>query len=203
MALRGLSRKDSSRARCNACFKAKRTIYQSRELKHPERHAFGLPVLCDFGEARVGRRFHCGEIHPEVYEATEILLRMEGDHMVDIWNAACVAWDMIQVEHLFDGYDEEGYHIDRVHLGEMAGLLGHPPLEFLHDSVNSSRVFDNEGKWKANPPLSPDSLEDRLTQLTGDSKTQFLAFVRSMLQWQPEKRRTARQLLEDPWLTSA
>ncbi|KXT08415.1 hypothetical protein AC579_3809 [Pseudocercospora musae] len=180
-----------------------RTIYQSRKFKHPERHAFGLPVLCDFGEARVGRRFYYEEIQPEVYKAPEILLQMEWDHMVDIWNAACVAWDMIQVQNLFDGYDEEGHHNNRVHLGEMAGLLGHPPLEFLHHSVNSSRVFDNEGTWKANPPLSPDSLEDRLTQLTGDSKTQFLAFVRSMLQWQPEKRRTARQLLEDPWLTSA
>lgn len=43
-----------------------RTIYQSRKLKHPERHAFGLPVLCDFGEARVGRRFSYEEIQPEV-----------------------------------------------------------------------------------------------------------------------------------------
>lgn len=37
---------------------------------------------------------------------------------------------MIQVQHLFDGDDEEGYHNNRVHLGEMAGLLGHPPLDF-------------------------------------------------------------------------
>lgn len=67
-----------------------RTIYQSRELKHPERHAFGLPVLCDFGEARVGRRFSYEEIQPEVYRAPEILLQMEWNHMVDIWNVACV-----------------------------------------------------------------------------------------------------------------
>lgn len=68
----------------------KRTIYRSRELRHPKRHAFGLPVLCDFGEARIGRRFDYEEIQPEVYKAPEILLQMEWDHMVDIWNAACV-----------------------------------------------------------------------------------------------------------------
>lgn len=95
MALRDLSRKDSSSTSCNTCFKALtssilRTIYQSRKLKHPERHAFGLPVLCDFGEARVGRRFSYEEIQPEVYRAPEILLQMEWNHMVDIWNVARV-----------------------------------------------------------------------------------------------------------------
>lgn len=33
-----------------------RTIYQSRQFRRPIRgKGFGLPILCDFGEARVGK----------------------------------------------------------------------------------------------------------------------------------------------------
>ena len=32
----------------------KRTIYASRKFRHPDKRAWGMPVLCDLGEARVG-----------------------------------------------------------------------------------------------------------------------------------------------------
>lgn len=56
------------------------------------------------------------------------------------------------------------------------------------------------GKWKGNPPLSPDTLEDRAKNLTAEGKEKFLIFLRSMLRWRPEDRPTARSLLDDPWL---
>ena len=42
-----------------------------------------------------------------------------------------------------------------------------------------------------------DGLEKRLA---GEEKEDFIRFMRSMLKWLPEERKTARQLLEDPWL---
>ncbi|GIZ44122.1 hypothetical protein CKM354_000733100 [Cercospora kikuchii] len=180
----------------------RRTIYGSRKLSHPQGHAFGRPILCDFGEARIGSRFPYKEIQPEVYKAPEILLQLPWNHQVDIWNTACVAWDMIKISHLFDGHDEEGYHNNRVHIGEMVGLLGHPPVEMQRQSAHAWRVFDEQGKWKNNPPLSPDTLEDRLTCLNGQSKAEFLSFLRAMLKWQPQDRKTAREVLQDPWLAN-
>lgn len=44
------------------------------------------------------------------------------------------------------------------------------------------------------------SLEDVVTRLEGSSKILFLQFIRSMLKWLPEKRKSAKELLEDPWL---
>ncbi len=44
------------------------------------------------------------------------------------------------------------------------------------------------------------TLEDSEEYLEGENKEAFLRFVRSMLQWDPEKRKTAKELLEDPWL---
>lgn len=39
-----------------------------------------------------------------------------------------------------------------------------------------------------------------MTTLEGESKEQFLRFVRGMLGWVPEERKTARELLGDPWM---
>jgi serine/threonine-protein kinase SRPK3 len=44
------------------------------------------------------------------------------------------------------------------------------------------------------------SLEQSEEFLEGKNKEMFLNFVRGMLQWRPEDRKTARQLLKDPWL---
>ena len=58
------------------------------------------------------------------------------------------------------------------------------------------------GGWIASEEATvpPVSLESQEKRLTGQEKELFLQFIRSMLKWLPEERRTARQLLNDPWL---
>lgn len=36
--------------------------------------------------------------------------------------------------------------------------------------------------------------------LSGRNKEMFLEFMKGMLQWKPEDRKTAKELLQDPWL---
>ena len=59
-------------------------IYESRGLKRPKRS--GHPILCDFGEARFGKKTYTGDIQPYVYRAPEILLDIPWTYSVDIWN---------------------------------------------------------------------------------------------------------------------
>lgn len=93
----------------------------------------------------------------------------------------------------------------------MISILGPPPLELVKQGKRSAEWFDGDGKW-----LSPDnneperlpllplsSLEDVEENLDGRNKELFPKFIRSMLQWEPEKRKTARELLGDPWLTNS
>jgi len=44
------------------------------------------------------------------------------------------------------------------------------------------------------------SLEESEENLEGETKKVFLLFIRSMLKWVPEERKSARELLDDPWL---
>ena len=64
-----------------------RTVYGSRKLGLPTDSRWGQPVLCDFGEARIGES-HRGLIQPELYRAPEVLFEMEWRSSADIWNLA-------------------------------------------------------------------------------------------------------------------
>lgn len=59
------------------------------------------------------------------------------------------------------------------------------------------------GQWIADVPIPLGySLETAEHVLSGRNKAMFLNFVRGMLAWRPEDRKTARELLEDPWLNT-
>ena len=73
-----------------------------------------------------------------------------------------------------------------------------PPYIALHNLTKSKRL----GKWNAGIPIPERKLEDTVTGLEGEKKEAFLDFVRGMLQWRPEDRKTAAQLVDDPWLRS-
>jgi len=81
--------------------------------------------------------------------------------------------------------------------------------------------FDSKGMSNVSTPsIKPDSdlyigyfthphsiptyfkMEDYITCMTEEERKLFLDFVRKMLQWLPEDKKTAKELREDPWLRS-
>ena len=56
------------------------------------------------------------------------------------------------------------------------------------------------GNWRGLVKIPDNSLEKSETRLEGKSKELFLQFMKNMLRWAPEKRKTVRELIEDPWL---
>ena len=58
------------------------------------------------------------------------------------------------------------------------------------------------GKFNAGIKLPPSNTlrETETTLLGSQDREQFLQFMGKMMQWAPEHRNTAKQLLEDPWL---
>ena len=62
-----------------------RVIYVSRRLVPPI-YDYGLPVLCDFGEARFGDYDNMADIQPYQYRAPEVIFDIPWDGKVDIWS---------------------------------------------------------------------------------------------------------------------
>ena len=44
------------------------------------------------------------------------------------------------------------------------------------------------------------SIEERESILEGEEKEEFLRMMRKMLQWELEKRASAKELADDPWI---
>ena len=104
----------------------------------------------------------------------------------------------------------------RAHLAEMIAMMGPPPSELLKAGKRTAEFFNEDGKislagmtliansaggWRAEIPVPEcTSLEESEENLTGSNKEAFLRFVRKMVQWRPEDRHTAKQLLGDDWL---
>lgn len=71
-----------------------------------------------------------------------------------------------------------------MHLANARGLQKVPTGHWKHDIEVPQQV----------------GLETSEEILEGRNKEMFLAFMRGMLQWRPEDRKTAEELLQDPWL---
>ncbi|TAQ90224.1 hypothetical protein B7494_g1498 [Chlorociboria aeruginascens] len=176
-------------------------VYGSRRFDLPKK--YGLVVLSDFGSVVRGDEKRTHDAQPNIYRCPEVMLKTEWSYPADIWNVG--AMDLFEDKHLFYGNDPDGSgYKTRAHLAEVVRLLGPPPLDQLKRGSRSKEFFDEEGNWIASIPILKDtSLEGSEGNLTGEDKQAFLRFVRSMLQWRPEDRKTAKQLLDDPWLKSS
>lgn len=71
-----------------------------------------------------------------------------------------------------------------------------------HIALHNLTKYKRPGKWNSGISIPERKLEDTVTGLEGEKKEAFLTFVRGMLQWRPEDRKTAAQLVDDPWLRS-
>ncbi|GFF55895.1 hypothetical protein IFM58399_10185 [Aspergillus lentulus] len=180
-----------------------RIIYVSWELRMPKE--CGAPVLCDFGSAVFGGIEHSEDIQPNIYRAPEVILEVPWTCSVDIWNVGCMIWDIFEDGFSFTGHDPElQTYRSRAHLAEVISLLGPPPPSLLSQGRLSHKFFSDEGDFCAGIPLQHRiPLEERETALEGQDKASFLRFMRNMLQWEPGKRSSAKELGEDDWIPYA
>ncbi|GAD92996.1 protein kinase domain protein [Paecilomyces variotii No. 5] len=178
-----------------------RTIYVSQELRMPRE--WGAPVLCDFDSAMLGHVEHLEDIQPNVYRAPEVILEVPWTYSVDIWDVGCMIWDVFEGGPLFTGLDPKSQtYRSQAHLAEIIKLLGPPPSSLLARGRLSHRSFSDEGMFHAEDMLTDQTpLEQRETTLEeGEDKVRFLRLMRKMLQWDPERRSSAKELQEDEWI---
>ncbi|KAF6792653.1 serine/threonine-protein kinase SRPK3 [Colletotrichum sojae] len=185
-----------------------RRTYLSRHLGIPR--CIGQPVLCDFGTALVGDRKHLGTAQPDCYRAPEVIIQAPYSYEIDIWNVGCMVWDLFQGGTLFSDPGYEAYR-SKAHLAEIIALLGPPPRsliqqgarshEWFTDAVTTCKLALLTGDFRGDiSHLDQSPLEDRVSGLEGEDKEKFIAMMRKMLQWDPSKRASARELAQDEWI---
>ncbi|KAF2720415.1 kinase-like protein [Polychaeton citri CBS 116435] len=173
------------------------TIYLSRPMLLTK----GGPSITDLSEARFGDSKHTDWIMPNVYHAPEVILGLPWSYPVDIWGFGMVLWDLFQPKRLFLAQDSEGRYSEAHHLAQMIAIMGPPSLDFLRQcGKKADQYWEKNCTWKNLVPIPDTSLERMHMTLEGEEKQEFIAFMRKMLQWNPEDRQDSEGVYWDEWL---
>ncbi|KAG6315260.1 hypothetical protein E4U22_007998 [Claviceps purpurea] len=169
---------------------------------------------------------HTAPIQSHLYRAPEVLLGLPWSYKVDIWNLGLMMWNLVQDTDLFEKpIGDDGEYDAHVHLAQMATRMGAPPRLLIErerlcrGNKQSSIVTSPNGKecetmnqYWGGPFFDDDGcmirkdlieegkmLPQLLTDLTEKDKIQFLALAADMIQWLPESRKSASELLKHPF----
>ena len=160
--------------------------------------------ICHFGNACYLNHHFSKDIQTRQYRAPEIILGVNYNETVDIWSLACIVFEMVTGEYLFEPRQKDKtFSKDDDHLAQFIELLGRIPKNFALSGTESKRFFTKDGKLGRINALHKCLLKDILIKKYHLRKNEAIAlndFLLPMLEYCPEKRASAKKMLSHPWL---
>lgn len=166
----------------------------------------GIDLRCkvvDFGNACWSDKQLAEEIQTRQYRAPEVILQAGYSTSVDMWSFACIAFELATGDMLFTPKTGQDFSEDEDHLALIMELLGKIPRKIATGGARSKDFFDRHGDLKRIRRLKFSSLDRLLVnryQFSSTDALEFAEFLVPLLDYSPEKRPTAQQCLQDPWL---
>ena len=160
--------------------------------------------ICHFGNACYSNHHFSKDIQTRQYRAPEIILGINYNETVDIWSLACIVFEMITGDYLFEPRQKDKtFSKDDDHLAQFIELLDRIPKNFALSGTESKRFFTKKGELGRINSLHKCLLKDVLIKKYHLKKNEAIAlnnFLLPMLEYCPEKRASAKQMLNHPWL---
>jgi serine/threonine protein kinase len=159
--------------------------------------------VADLGNACWVEKHFSDDIQTRQYRSPETIVNAGYDTSADMWSLACMLFELVTGDYLFDPKASEEYPRDEDHLALFVELLGQMPKSLVARGRRSQTYFNRRGDLRHIKSLRYWGLEDVLQQkyhmhaLEAKSLASFLA---PMLRPAPEERASAFHLLSHPWL---
>ncbi|CAL4927339.1 unnamed protein product [Urochloa decumbens] len=159
--------------------------------------------LVDFGNACWTYKQFTSDIQTRQYRCPEVILGSKYSTSADLWSFACICFELATGDVLFDPHSGDNFDRDEDHLALMMELLGMMPRKIALGGRYSREFFNRYGDlrhirrlrfW----PLSKVLMEKY--EFTERNASDMADFLVPILDFVPEKRPTAAQLLQHPWL---
>ena len=160
-------------------------------------------AIVDMGNGCWTHHHFTSQIQTRQYRSPETIIGVPYGPSADIWSLACMTFELLTGDFLFE--PRKGYYYDKDddHLAQMIELLGQMPKNFALSGKNSKRFFDSTGHLRKIRGLNYWPLHRVLTEkyrFVPKEAESLADFLQSMLTWYPEKRATAQEMLDHPWL---
>lgn len=159
--------------------------------------------IADLGNACWVDKHFTEDIQTRQYRSLEVLIGAGYNTSADIWSTACMAFELATGDYLFEPHSGDEYSRDEDHLAHIIELLGEIPKRIITSGKQSRQFFNRKGELRHITGLKPWDLYDVLTEKyhwAQDEAKAFAAFLRPMLDFDPNRRATAALCLEHEWL---
>ncbi|ONH67691.1 Protein kinase dsk1 [Cyberlindnera fabianii] len=159
--------------------------------------SFSNGSLADLGNACMVDRHFTNDIQTRQYRSPEILIESRWGASTDMWSVACVMFELITGDYLFDAKSGKNHGKDDDHIAQILELLqidpsdrslrewlstGRATLEFFHSDLKTMRRIDKLKYW---------GLKDVLVQkykMEQDLAKEVSEFLLPMLSYNPKER---------------
>lgn len=161
--------------------------------------------IADLGNATPSKRHFTEDIQTRQYRSPEAILgRSDWTHTADVWSVACVVFELLTAEYLFDPQAQSNlFSKDDDHMALIIELLGDFDTNLKTGGRYSRELFDSKGQLRRIRSLKPWPLERVMVEKytwTAEASKAFCEFLLPMLELDWHKRAQAKDLVDHVWL---
>ncbi|GAA6006082.1 hypothetical protein JCM11491_002025 [Sporobolomyces phaffii] len=159
--------------------------------------------IADLGNASWTDLHFTNDIQTRQYRSPEAILGAKWGTSVDIWSASAMFFELLTGDYLFDPHPGTRYNKDDDHIAQVIELLGPFPRSIALSGKFSADIFTRKGELKHIHKLKFWPMHSVLMDkyLIPEFEAKHLeSFLQPMLHLNPDKRATARDMLDHEWL---
>ncbi|KAI9495400.1 kinase-like domain-containing protein [Zychaea mexicana] len=168
--------------------------------RRPNRETIKIKIA-DLGNACWVNHHFTEDIQTRQYRSPEVLLGAKWDATADIWSLACMIFELLTGNYLFDPQKSSRFSRDDDHLAQMIELMGPMPRHFALSGADAREFLNHRGELRHITRLKYWSLKDVLHEKYGFHRREaeeIASFLEPMLQY--ENRAEALDMLYHPWI---
>ncbi|OBA24303.1 kinase-like protein [Metschnikowia bicuspidata var. bicuspidata NRRL YB-4993] len=162
--------------------------------------------IADLGNACWVHHHFTDEIQTRQYRSPEVLLGYHWGASADLWSFACLIFELLTGDYLFDPRNGKSYTKDDDHIAQIIELIGYFPRTMLKEGFNTREFFNHKGELHRISKLKPWGLKNVLIEkykFPVSDAVEIADFLLPMLTLQPEMRADAGGMINHPWLSDA
>lgn len=159
--------------------------------------------IADLGNACWYDEHYTSSIQTREYRAPEVLLGAPWGCSADIWSTACLIFELITGDLLFEPDEGHSYSKDDDHIAQILELLGELPSYLLNEGRYTRTFFNSRGQLRNISKLKHWPLKSVLTEkynFSPEEAQEIKDFLLPMLHLDPRKRADAGGMVNHPWL---
>ncbi|KAG0303893.1 serine/threonine protein kinase, CMGC group, partial [Dissophora globulifera] len=159
--------------------------------------------IADLGNACWEDHHFTNDIQTRQYRSPEVILGAKWGPSTDVWSVACMTFELVTSDYLFDPQSGASYNKDDDHMAQIIELMGNFSKKLALSGKYSQELFNRKGELRHIHRLRMWPLQDVLHEkyLMPRADADFLAdFLTRMLVLDPTARASAQEMAQHPWL---